>query len=199
MVQVVGLTGGIASGKSTVAKILRQQGVKCIDCDALGHATYAPGSDTFAQLVQVFGEDIVAADGSIDRKVLGGKVFGKPSEMDKLTGVVWPGILQLLDRELAACAGENELVFVEAAVLFEAGWETRCQSVWCIVVEPDLAVERLKVRNNWTAEQAQARIKSQWSNAERSAKSSTVIENQGTLEELEQKVLRELVKIRPKL
>ena len=113
---VVGLTGGICAGKSTVGSFLQSEGFTVIDCDKLGHKTYLPGTETFKQLVATFGEELVDAEGQINRKVLGGKVFGKPEEMKKLTDIVWPGIRHLIEEELAQATG---VVFVEAAVLFE--------------------------------------------------------------------------------
>lgn len=183
---VIGLTGGIASGKSTVTRFFRDKNVPVIDADILGHRTYEPGSDTFAQVVSTFGQDLVAPDGTIDRKVLGAKVFGKPGELKKLTDIVWPGIRKLASQELAEfeTAG-NAIAVLEAAVLFEAGWEDLCDELWVVVVEPDLAVERLGSRNGLDPEAARARINSQLSNAERTARADVVIENNSSLEALE--------------
>lgn len=183
---VIGLTGGIASGKSTVTRFFRDRSVPVIDADILGHRTYEPGSDTFAQVVATFGQDLVAADGTIDRKVLGAKVFGKPDELKKLTDIVWPGIRKLASQELAEFeTGGNSVAVLEAAVLFEAGWEDLCDEIWVVVVEPDLAVERLGSRNGLDPEAARARINSQLSNAERTARTDVVIENNSSLEALE--------------
>ena len=96
----IGLTGGITSGKSTVSKTLAERGAALIDADLLGHQTYEPGTETFAQVVREFGEEIVAEDGTINRQVLGGKVFGHPDGMVRLTGIVWPGIRALATAEL---------------------------------------------------------------------------------------------------
>ena len=183
---VIGLTGGIASGKSTVTRFFRDKNVPVIDADILGHRTYEPGSGTFAQVVATFGQELVAPDGTIDRKVLGAKVFGKPDELKKLTDIVWPGIRKLASQELAEfeTAG-NAVAVLEAAVLFEAGWEDLCDEIWVVVVEPDLAVERLGSRNGLDPEAARARINSQLSNAERTARADVVIENNSSLEALE--------------
>ncbi|MCZ2108179.1 MAG: dephospho-CoA kinase [Dehalococcoidia bacterium] len=183
---VIGLTGGIASGKSTVTRFFRDKLVPVIDADILGHRTYEPGSETFAQVVATFGQDLVAPDGTIDRKVLGGKVFGKPEELKRLTDIVWPGIRKLASQELAEfeTAG-NAAAVLEAAVLFEAGWEDLCDEIWVVVVEPDLAVERLGLRNGLDPEAARARINSQLTDAERTARADVVIENNSSLEALE--------------
>ena len=187
---VIGLTGGIASGKSTVARFFHDRGIPVIDADLLGHRTYEPGSDTFAAVVRTFGNELVAVDGTIDRKVLGGKVFGKPDELKKLTDIVWPGIRKLAGQDLSEfeVAG-NRLVVLEAAVLFEAGWQDLCDEIWVVVVEAELAVERLEKRNGLDAEAARARIASQLSNAERVAQADLVIENNRDLEALEGAIL----------
>jgi len=186
---VIGLTGGIASGKSTVTRFFRDHDVPVIDADLLGHRTYEPGTGTFKAVVAAFGDDLVAADGTIDRRVLGAKVFGKPDELKRLTDIVWPGIRKLASEELAGfeTAG-NRLVVLEAAVLFEAGWEDLADEIWVVVVEPELAVQRLASRNGLDPEAARARIASQLSNAERVARADVVIENNESLEALDQRI-----------
>jgi dephospho-CoA kinase len=186
---VIGLTGGIASGKSTVARFFREHDIPVIDADILGHRTYEPGSDTFAAVVRTFGKELVAPDGTIDRKVLGAKVFGKPDELKKLTDIVWPGIRRLASQDLSEfeTAG-NGLVVLEAAVLFEAGWQDLTDEIWVVVVEPELAVERLATRNGLDPEAARARIASQLSNAERVAQADIIIENNGDLAALETRI-----------
>ncbi len=189
---VIGLTGGIASGKSTVAQFFRDQNVPVIDADILGHRTYEPGTETFEQVVAAFGEEIVAPDGTIDRKVLGGKVFGKPDELKRLTDIVWPGIRKLATEELAQLkAAGHDVAVLEAAVLFEAGWEDLVDSIWVVVVDPETAVKRLGERNGLDPEAARARIASQLSNEERIARANIVIENNGTLDALKQRIEEE--------
>ncbi len=186
---VIGLTGGIASGKSTVARFFRDQSVSVLDADVLGHRTYDPGTDTFAAVVEAFGQDLVAADGTIDRRVLGAKVFGKPEELKRLTDVVWPGIRKLASQALSELeTAGTKLAVLEAAVLFEAGWEDLTDEIWVVVVEPELAVERLAARNGLDADAARARIASQLSNAERTSRADLVIENNSDLEALEKRI-----------
>ena len=182
---IIGLTGGIASGKSTVAEFFRERGAPVIDADVLGHRTYEPGTATFAAVVAAFGDDIVAADGTIDRRALGGKVFGQPDELTRLTDIVWPGIRALASGELSALeVAGTRLAVLEAAVLLEAGWGDMTDEIWVTVAEPDVAVARLAERNGLDEAAARARIDSQLSNAERVAAAGVVIENNGTREEL---------------
>ena len=181
----IGLTGGIASGKSAVVEFFREQGVSVIDADILGHRTYDPGTATFAAVVAAFGDELVADDGTIDRRVLGGKVFGKPEELTRLTDIVWPGMRALASEALSALeVAGNRLVVLEAAVLFEAGWEDMVDEIWVTTVAVEVAVARLAERNGLDEAAARARIDSQLSNAARVAKADVVIENDGTREEL---------------
>src|SRR6185503_18857797 len=152
----------------------RDHEIPVLDADVLGHRTYEPGSDTFTAVVATFGQDLVAADGTIDRRVLGGKVFGKPDELKRLTDIVWPGIRKLASESLSEYeAAGNALVVLEAAVLFEAGWEDLVDEVWVVVVEPEFAIKRLAERNGLDEAAAKARIDSQLSNAERTARADT--------------------------
>jgi dephospho-CoA kinase len=188
-VHVIGLTGGIASGKSTVTSFFRERGIPVIDADILGHRTYDPGTETYQKVVETFGPEVVAPDGTIDRKVLGSKVFGKPDELKKLTDIVWPGIRRLASEQLAEFeAAGNDIVVLEAAVLLEAGWEDLVDEIWVVVVDPEIAVQRLAARNGLDPDAARARIASQLTNEERIARGDVIIENNGTLEELNARI-----------
>lgn len=196
----IGLTGGIASGKSTVTTYFRDRNVPVIDADLLGHRTYEPGTDTFNAVIAAFGEELRAADGTIDRKVLGGKVFGKPEELKRLTDIVWPGIRKLASEELSALdAAGNKVAVLEAAVLFEAGWEDLVDEIWVVVVEPDTAVARLASRNNLDEAAARARISSQLTNEERTSRAQIVIENNSTMDALNAAIQREWEQLQTRL
>jgi len=184
--KIIGLTGGIASGKSTAARYLGDLGARLIDADVLGHRAYDPGTEAFDAVVATFGDDVVAADGSIDRKVLGGKVFGQPDKLKQLTDIVWPEIRRLAELELDKIAGDDPqaIAVLEAAVLFEAGWESIADEIWVVIVEPDVAVERAMARDNLEADAVRKRIEAQLSNNERQARCDVVIDNSGTAEDL---------------
>ena len=185
----IGLTGGIASGKSTVVEALRELGAETIDADRLGHQTYEPGTGTFKAVVEAFGDELVAEDGTIDRRVLGGKVFGKPDELKRLTDIVWPGIRALAAAELERLAEAGTGVAVlEAAVLIEAEWQDLVDEVWVVSVAPEAARDRLMARNDMSAEDADARIASQISNQERLAHADVVIETDCPIEEVRGRV-----------
>ena len=189
MTTVIGLTGGIASGKSVVSGMLAERGALIIDADKVGHEAYAPGNECYAAVVQAFGPEIVATDGSIDRKALGGKVFGNPDERKRLEGIVWPWMKDTMKERLDAIReGGTPVVVLEAAVLIEADWIPITDEVWVVIVPPELARERVMQRNNLSAEDADARINAQLTNDERKKHAKVVIENTGTLEELDAKV-----------
>ncbi len=189
MTIIIGLTGGIASGKSVVSQMLADRGAHVIDVDKVGHEAYAPGSGCFEAVVAAFGRDIVAADGTIDRKALGGKVFGNPSERKRLEGIVWPWMRETMEGRLAALRAEGvPVVVLEAAVLIEAGWTPLVDEVWVVQVDPAVARERIVSRNGLTPEQADQRIAAQLSNDERAKQARLVIDNSSTLEALAERV-----------
>ncbi len=178
---IIGLTGGIASGKSTVASTLGNWGAYVIDADKLGHGAYISGTQAFIDVVAAFGEDIVGADGEVDRRSLGGKVFANADALKKLTDIVWPAIMRMAEKEIAAAQTENpnRVVVLEAAVLIEADWLGLVDEVWVTVVEPSVAIERASARDGVDAAAVQARIDAQLSNDERIAKAHQVIHNAG--------------------
>ena len=194
---VIGLTGGIASGKSTAAAWLKEFGAVVIDADRLGHRVYEPGTSGFEGVVNEFGHDIVAADGTINRQLLGGKVFGRPDQMKRLTDIVWPEIRRLAREEVTELKRRDRKghIVLEAAVLVEANWFDLVDEVWVVTVEPAVARARLMARNSLTEQQAQSRIDSQLTNKERSLHAYAKIDNSGTLDEFRQKVEREWKKL----
>jgi dephospho-CoA kinase len=193
----IGLTGGIASGKSTVARYLEQLGAHVIDADRLGHRVYEPDTAGFKQVVAAFGSEVVAADGRIDRRALGARVFGAPEKLKLLTDIVWPQIRALAEAEIAAVADADpaQVVVLEAAVLFEAGWQDAVDEVWAVVVAPGIAVQRACARDGLEPEAVQQRIDVQMSNDERRARADVVIDNSGNPEILLARVDREWLRI----
>ena len=192
MTVVIGLTGGIASGKSVVSQILGEQGAVVIDADKVGHEAYERGTGCYDAVVDAFGRDVVGADGEIDRKALGGKVFGNAAERNRLEGIVWPWMRGAMDVRLGALRASGEpVVVLEAAVLIEAQWIPLVDQVWLVTVPPAVARERIVQRNGLTAEQADARIAAQLTNEKRAKHAQVIIDNSGTLDELRRRVLAE--------
>lgn len=189
----IGLTGGIASGKSTAARLLGGLGAHVLDADRLGHRTYEPGGRAHTRVIEAFGPGVRGADGTIDRVALGKCVFGNPEALSRLTAIVWPEIRALAQAELDELerARPDAVAVVEAAVLYEARWEDLFDEVWVVGVEREIAIRRLALRNGFSREQALERIAAQLSNAERRARADVVIENSGNEAELEAQIARE--------
>jgi len=178
---IIGLTGGIASGKSKMAERLCNMGAHVIDCDKVAHDVYEPGQVCYERIVQHFGMGIVAADGRIDRTKLGPLVFADPKELQALNGIVWPELIAEVNRRLDTLRSQAEVprvVVLEAAVLLRAGWETNCHEVWSMIVPPEEAVRRIIERNNLSEEEAKKRLASQVPNTEIVAKSHVIFSSQ---------------------
>ncbi len=189
MTVVIGLTGGIASGKSVVSQMLAERGALIIDADKVGHEAYRRGSGCYDRVVAAFGPDVVGDDGEIDRKALGAKVFGNPEQRKKLEGIVWPWMRETMEARFAEIRTKaTAVVVLEAAVLIEADWVPLTDQVWVVTVTPEIARKRIIERNGLTPQQADARIAAQVTNAERVAKAQVTIENDGTLDALRERV-----------
>ena len=179
---VIGLTGGIGTGKSEVARILEEIGAYIIDADRLGHSAYLPHSEIWEEVVKEFGNGVLLPDKEIDRKKLGSIVFNDPVQLAKLNEIMHPRMGQMVANIIEGL--DAEVVVVEAALLLEAGWDALVDEVWCTVASEDVVIDRLKARNGLDKEEAQKRIKSQMSVDERKSRSQVMIENNGDLVQL---------------
>ncbi|MQF98355.1 MAG: dephospho-CoA kinase [SAR202 cluster bacterium] len=182
---VIGLAGGIGSGKSSVSSMLKNLGAVIIDADKLGHEVYLPGTEGLREVVSEFGKDILSSDGEVDRRILGSKVFGSPEAMAKLNSIVWPRI----KNKVTELIEENsqlgtEVLVLDAAVLIEAGWTSVVDETWVVTAPIDQIISRLESRNGITEEQAMSRINSQMTTEERMEYADIVIENDASLDEL---------------
>ena len=187
---VIGLTGGIATGKTTVSQILKELGAEVLDADRVGHEAYLPDTVTYNDVVATFGSDIVREDRQIDRAKLGALVFSDPANMDKLTGIMWPRMYGMVGERIEEQRGKGtEVMVVEAAVLLEAKWDPLTDEVWVTVAPEASVIERLKESKGLTAEQAKDRINSQMSTEERIKRASVVIRNDAGPEQLRENVI----------
>lgn len=173
------LTGGLASGKSTASHYLSKKGAYIIDADKLGHRVYDPGTQAYRKVIDTFGEDIVMDDSHIDRKKLGAIVFGNPAELTRLTDIVWPEIRRLAELEISGyqALDPEGVVVLEAAVLFEAGWDDVGDAVWVVIVDREVAIERAMTRDGANREAVEQRLDSQLSNEARATRATVVIDN----------------------
>jgi dephospho-CoA kinase len=182
---VIGLTGGIATGKSEVARILQGRGAVIIDADQVGHQAYTPHSETWDEVVKAFGSGILQPDGNIDRGKLGAIVFSGPRRLDQLNRIMHPRMAKMVsDRIENLRESDPPAVVLEAAVLFEAGWESLVDEVWTTETPVQSAVDRLMARNGLAEDDARKRISSQMSAQERDARSQVVVDNSGDLPRL---------------
>lgn len=183
----VGLTGGIASGKSTVSALLAELGAVVIDADLLAREVVAPGTDGLAEVVETFGADVLAADGSLDRPALGAVVFADPDRRRALEAIVHPRV-----RELGALreaeAGPDDVVVHDIPLLVETGQAGQFDAVVVVDVPEDLQLTRLTELRGLTAEEARSRIEAQATRAERLAVATHVIDNSGDLDQLRHRV-----------
>jgi len=177
LVYIIGLTGGIASGKSTVAAMLAEKGAVVLNADQVGWEVYQPGGPAYQEVVAAFGPDILAADGSIDRGKLGAIVFANREALQRLNAITHPHMKELMKERLAELAEKGaEIAVLEAALLLEAGWDDLVDEVWVTVVPPQVAVQRLTQDKGLSREEALARISAQLSNEERIRRAHLVID-----------------------
>jgi dephospho-CoA kinase len=187
---IIGLTGGIGSGKSLVGQMLAELGAHVIDTDKVGHRVYLPGSDGWRRLVDTFGRDIVAADGTIDRKRLAALVFADPARRRALNAIVHPLIFQEIAREIAErrAAGFTGHVVLEAPVLVEAKGTGTVDRIWVVAAPRDSIQGRLLGSRDMTTAEIEARMGAQLSDGERRKHADLVIENDGDVATLRARV-----------
>ena len=181
--RVIGLTGGIASGKSTVSAWLRQWGAHIVDADAISRETTKQGGRGYRAVVAHFGREILRPDGELDRRKLGGIVFADEGNRRELEGVLHPIVIEESRAEMARAAAQGCAVCVlDVPLLFESGMETLCDETWVVVVPPQEQLRRVMARDGLTAQQAQARIDSQMPLSEKLARADRAIDNSGSRE-----------------
>ncbi|MFL2627447.1 MAG: dephospho-CoA kinase [Dehalococcoidia bacterium] len=186
---VIGLIGGIGSGKSSVSSILNSLGVDVIDADKVGHEAYTPNSEGWRKVISAFGKDIVGPENEIDRKKLGSIVFSDPSEMEKLNKLMHPIIHNLVEEKINNLADQGiNVVVLEAAILIEANWQDLTDEIWLAKANREVVIERVQLRNNFSREEIIKRIESQMSNNDREKHADIVIDNDGTIKQLEETV-----------
>lgn len=186
---VIGLTGGIGTGKSEVARIFQELGAVIINADQIGHQAYTPHSEIWQEVVKAFGEEILQPNGEIDRKKLGSIVFADPDQLTRLNQIMHPRMARMVAQQVQELREQGaDVVVVEAALLFEAGWDSLVGEVWSTESPENLVINRLQSRSGLSQEEAKKRIDSQMSAEERKSRSQVVVDNSGDLIELERVV-----------
>ena len=186
---VIGLTGGIGTGKTFVSRRLEELGAVIVNADLLGHEVYKPQTEGWHAVVDAFGEQVVGDDGEIDRRALGGIVFSDDDALQQLNAIMHPRIYALAEQRLNALAEQGEATAVlEAALLIEAKWTPLVDEVWVTVSLESDVINRLRERNKMDEQAARARINSQMPQVERVKHADVVIENDGSLEDLSNEI-----------
>lgn len=184
----LGLMGGIAAGKSEVARMLARRGATVLDADRLAHEAYEPGTPGFERLLHAFGPEIVGTDGHIDRSRLGALVFGDASMLKRLTDIVWPLTRALAEERMRQAAERGaRVVVLEAPLLIEAGWRDLVDEVWFVRSPLPLVRERLR-RRGLDAAAIEARLSARDRLDEAARAANRVIDNDADLETLEARV-----------
>ena len=190
MAKIIGITGGIAMGKSTVSAHIRQKGFEVIDADKIVHELQAKEGKLYKILIEEFGEKILIPEtGEIDRKILGRIAFEKPESLRRIAEMQNETIeLEIISRLNNARSSKAECVFFDCALLFENEYEKLCDEVWTVFCSKEKQIERLKSRNNLTEKEALARIESQIDPIIRNFRSKKVIPNHDSKEDLIEKI-----------
>lgn len=183
--KIIGLTGGIASGKSTVSQKLAELGAVIVDGDKIAHRVMEPDWPAYKEVVEHFGTGILDPDQTIDRSKLGAVVFSDPAQMRALNRIVRPYIYEAIDKEIGIkrLAHPNAVLILDIPLLFEARLDQICDQVWVVWVDRDTQVNRLMARNSLTREEAIRRIDSQMPLDEKARRAHIVIDNNGSMEE----------------
>jgi dephospho-CoA kinase len=185
-IPVIGLTGGIGAGKSTVTQLLEELGAAVIDADKVGHQIYLPELPAWQEIVATFGRGVLHADRTINRQALGKIVFADPEALRTLNRIVHPKMFERmaeLTAELRARGGIKAIV-IEAAILIEAHWQPLADQIWLVVASEPVVIERLAKQRNLSPEQVRTRIAAQLSDEERLKHAHVVIRNDGSLDEV---------------
>lgn len=183
---VIGVTGGIAVGKSSVLDLLAQRGAATIDADAVYHELIGPGGPLVGPIEARFGKDMVAADGSIDRRALAGIVFADRTALADLDAITHPAVLAAIRSPIAD--SDAAVVAVDAVKLIESGMADLCDSVWLVVADPQVQRQRLIERNRLTAEEVDLRLAAQPDESYRRSRANVVVDNSGTRADLARQV-----------
>lgn len=185
MMRVIGLTGGIGTGKSTASEYLRKQGFSIIDADRISREIVEPGTLLLKELEKNFGSGIIKDDGTLDRKALAAIVFSDKEKKSRLDGLMHGHILDEIERKISESqSGEGRGIIVDAPLLFETGLEKKCDQVWLITADEKLRILRVCERDGMDPEEVRARIQNQMADEEKKERAHRIVDNSGSKEAL---------------
>jgi len=186
---VVGLTGGIASGKSTVSDMFKEAGIPVVCADELAHEAVKAGSPALEEIRRCFGEEVISPNGELDRAVMARLVFGDQSKRELLESIIHPKVAEEKDKLLTRLERQgHRLAVVDVPLLYETGWERFFDLVVVVYVPERLQVERLVARDNMSEEDARARLLAQMPIEEKKSRADHVVDNAGSLERTREQV-----------
>lgn len=192
--RVIGLTGGVGSGKSLAAELLREMtGGELLIADHLGHVAMEKGTSGYREILEAFGEEILSSDGQIDRKKLGELVFQDGEKLERLNGIVHPIVVRYLEERIAARRGEDGIMVLESAILFETGCHGLCDEIWYVWVPEQVRLQRLRESRGYSEEKCRAIMAEQMGEEEFRSRCHKVIRNDGGVEDLRRRLENALV------
>jgi dephospho-CoA kinase len=187
--KVIGLTGGIGSGKSTVSRFLTELGAVVIDADKVGHEALKPGTELWREVVAAFGRQTLTPDGDIDREKLGEIAFSNPDSLVRLNRIMHPRLYEVVKAQIEECRRQGTgVVVLEAPLLIEAGWTSLVDKIWVTVASEATVLRRLQERTGLSEPESLARIRSQLASTERVRYADVTIDTDGELDELRARV-----------
>ena len=187
--KVIGLTGGIGSGKSTVSRFLAELGAVIIDADKVGHEALKPGTELWREVVAAFGRQILTPGGDIDREKLGEIAFSNPDSLVRLNRIMHPRLYEVVKAQIEECRRQGTgVVVLEVPLLIESGWTSLVDEIWVTVASEATVLRRLQERTGLSEPESLARIRSQLSSAERVRYADVTIDTDGELDELRARV-----------
>jgi len=194
---IIGLTGGIGTGKSTVSAMLKAKGIMVIDSDQIAREVVEPGSKALAQIVAHFGQEVRLPDGRLNRKALGARVFGNEEERKRLMEITHPAIFAEIEKRISEAKKNGEaLIVLDSPLLIETGRYKQTDLVVLVYADEETQLQRIMSRDNLTEEEARYRINAQMPIDEKRQYADIIIDNRGTIEELEVQVAQLLNRLR---
>ncbi|MGG3450777.1 dephospho-CoA kinase [Domibacillus aminovorans] len=194
---IIGLTGGIASGKSTVSNLLKEKGFTVIDADIAARVVVEPGQPVLEKIIEVFGPGIRTSDGALDRPALGKMVFHDEEKRKQLNEIIHPAVRKwMIDQKEKAIIAGKKTIILDIPLLFESDLTWMVEKTLLVYVDPETQLKRLMERNNYLEEEAKARIQSQMPIDEKRARADDIINNNGTIDETENQVNKWITQLR---
>lgn len=188
--KIIGLTGGIASGKSTVSRMLSALGAHIVDADQIAREIVTPGSEALSEIVAYFGQEILTPDGALKRGELARIVFNDPEALRELNRITHPRIIAAIKARIKEAAAHSSVVVLDAALLIELNLETLVNETWLVYVQPEIQLQRIFERESISRADAEKIISAQLPVEKKIKAADICIDNSGTLEALQQRITK---------